>query len=460
MNKILSIALLFFLKAFLLEIHASYDSISLQGRFDHGTNARISAPFNDALDKIASDQGLYFTKVKPENYHISIVTVQPLDDGQKLGSHHITDLCHLAKKHLNSHGYEGHFYKLFLFVGGYDAQGNEINYHYGDLRTAQTVLKPKYGFGGEGYKATRAHIVLRFGTRTSEDADGQPGLLKRDVDAMLKDLDKNKQSHGFKDTYEKQQESQGYTSHLTIGVMKSFVGKAHPSDPPLDLGKVLGIYRSVHISLARPEGQNLLSQAFTLSSFVFNGCQQVGRKMRYTALGSMDDYLPKVPMARTMDTYALPIKHYGEIHPKDQDYALIVIKSTQDQGWRIPHRMIQNPSHDAVGTLIQKTLGSSVPANCIAHAFMAGDSSFYLCRDDTMSVRAINAFMAQNTQCRALPVASLVRSLSGNMNPDALTSRGAQDPIVLEQGLLQLLRQHLELFKALLNQQQPGPHFA
>src|SRR5260221_7164430 len=172
---------------------SEYDSLAIQGSFDQATKSHIFRPFEGILAqaKVASQgmPGVYFTESKPERLHVSIAVVEPVDSQKRLSTAHLDTLTTLARGHLDlDQGYQGHFYKLFLFTNGYNANGEKVNHHYGDPDNARTVKGSNFGFGEEGYKVTHAHIVLRFGTNLTRGVDGQHGELHKAASGLLADV--------------------------------------------------------------------------------------------------------------------------------------------------------------------------------------------------------------------------------------------------------------------------------
>lgn len=268
---------LLFLSAFALKsclfVHASssigYDSLSIQGDFDDASKASLMNTFHKATSRAErmcenAKNGVYFTKTRTHNFHVSVAVVEPTDTNEKLVESHLATLRSLSKLHLNLRsGYTGHFYNLFLFANGYDAEGNKVRYHYSTPEKAETIKKDKFGFGQPGHKVTHAHIVLRFGTNPTRGADGQPGELNKHATALLSNITKNKDGYGFKDAYEGSE----FASHVTVAALKSYVGKVDPSKPALNLDTVLSIYRQIHKSFS----QDFSQRDYQLSSFRING---------------------------------------------------------------------------------------------------------------------------------------------------------------------------------------------
>lgn len=256
-----------------------YDTISLSGDFGYEENKKILSPFKEVVEaaekKVSCKENLYLTRTRPERLHVSLSTIESYGI-KNLIRESYEDFNGYASGYIKEEGYKGHFYGLYLFVGGYDDKGNPLHKHYSNPKSAETVKKTKYGYGKTGYKATRAHVVLRFGTNPNHGRDGQDGTLKADVTQMLSDLKNDKDDMHFKDVYEDMPSTSHVTTHATIATLKSYVGSPTPEeDPAIDLDEVLSIYRTLYTTWDQVKDSRF-NRDFYLNHFKFKG--QKGRR--------------------------------------------------------------------------------------------------------------------------------------------------------------------------------------
>lgn len=262
-----------------------YDSVSITGEFAKADHDYLYTRLSSGLRKAKAEterSGAFFTHLNSDQYHISCGIFESTTPDAELGQSEVDAISQLAgdllKQDGNANGYKGKMYGLYAFVHGYDEQGNELHRHYKNPDVLKKILPggPDKLFGPRSKaKITHVHFVLRFGTNPTDGADGQPGELQKDMHAFMDTIGHLKNELNIKDMYEGRGD---FTGHLTVGVMKSFQGKADSTKRALNKQAIVDAYEHAYASFDKWNTHQLKTgyKTFTLNDLFLRGEKKAG----------------------------------------------------------------------------------------------------------------------------------------------------------------------------------------
>ncbi len=458
-----------------------YDSLSVKGKFSNQASGQIFSTVEKAIDPIRVEylrrhgkllpnkglqfNGIYFTASKPDNLHISIAIVEPTNSQQQLRQQQVTKLEEISAKYLNiTQGYPGAFYGLYLFAHGYDANGQELHYHYSDSsKAANTINKSKYGFGAQGSKLTHAHVVLRFGTNPNP-SDGQKGKLSQVVEPLLADITNNKISYGFQDSYENSHS--GFTSHLTVATIKGFVGKINLQNIcAIDASTVLNIYGKIHQEWLNSNSSQV---KYNLSEFSMNG---VSNNKHYDVVSKIKPSNPGIGIMNNL-THGISnininsptklgiilVKEYGQ--PKyglNKDCAIFMHQ--ENNSWGFPTEKINGNVNHTFSDVAKSALKNKFGYNTASYIkLISSNNDLALCivKDNNQTVTNI-----KNTKgdvCKVVLVQEFIDYL--NYPVKGLLSRTNRASINLNNTCISALQNNSQMLVKELNNLFPNANFS